>query len=59
MDSRAEIIFLALVGGIIARFILFPLPDARVHGAYLTPLFLLLLPSIKTLLSVWKPAPAA
>ena len=59
MDSRAEIIFLALVGGIVARFILFPLPDARVHGAYLTPLFLLLLPSIKTLLSVWKPAPAA
>jgi hypothetical protein len=59
IDSRAEIIFLALVGGIIARFILFPLPDARVHGAYLTPLFLLLLPSIKTLLSVWKPAPAA
>ncbi len=59
MDARAEIIFLALVGGIIARFILFPLPDARVHGAYLTPLFLLLLPSIKTLLSVWKPAPAA
>ena len=59
MDSRAEIIFLALAGGIIARFILFPLPDARVHGAYLTPLFLLLLPSVKTLLSVWKPAPAA
>jgi hypothetical protein len=59
IDTRAEIIFLALVGGIIARFILFPLPDARVHGAYLTPLFLLLLPSIKTLLSVWKPASAA
>jgi hypothetical protein len=59
IDSRAEIIFLALVSGIIARFILFPLPDARVHGAYLTPLFLLLVPSIKTLLSVWKPAPAA
>ena len=59
MDTRAEVIFLALVGGIIARFILFPLPDARVHGAYLTPLFLLLLPSVKTLLSVWKPAPAA
>ncbi len=59
IDARAEIIFLALVGGIIARFILFPLPDVRVHGAYLTPLFLLLLPSIKTLLSVWKPAPAA
>jgi hypothetical protein len=59
LEARNEIIFLALVGGIIARFILFPLPDARVHGAYLTPLFLLLLPSIKTLLSVWKPAPAA
>jgi uncharacterized membrane protein len=59
MEVRSEIIFLALAGGIIARFILFPLPDARVHGAYLTPLFLLLLPSIKTLLSVWKPAPAA
>jgi hypothetical protein len=59
IEVRNEIIFLALAGGIIARFILFPLPDARVHGAYLTPLFLLLLPSIKTLLSVWKPAPAA
>jgi hypothetical protein len=59
IDNRAEIIFLALVGGIVARFILFPLPDARVHGAYLTPLLLLLIPSIKTLLSVWKPAPAA
>jgi hypothetical protein len=59
IDSRAEIMFLALVGGIVARFILFPLPDARVHGAYLTPLFLLLVPSIKTLLSVWKPAQAA
>ncbi len=59
IEVRDEIIFLALAGGIIARFILFPLPDARVHGAYLTPLFLLLLPSIKTLLSVWKPAPAA
>jgi Gpi18-like mannosyltransferase len=59
MDTRAEVIFLALVGGIIARFILFPLPDARVHGAYLTPLFPLLIPSIKTLLSVWKPAQAA
>ena len=59
IDPRTEVIFLALVGGIVARFILFPLPDARVHGAYLTPLFLLLLPSIKTLLSVWKPAQAA
>jgi hypothetical protein len=59
MGVRAEIIFLALAGGIIARFILFPLPDSRVHGAYLTPLFLLLVPSIKTLLSVWKPAQAA
>ena len=59
MDRRTEIIFLALVGGIAARFILFPLPDARVHGAYLTPLLLLLLPSVKTLLGVWKPASAA
>lgn len=56
VDLRMEIIFLALVGGVIARFILFPLPDARVHGAYLTPLLLVLLPSIKTLLSVWRPA---
>lgn len=59
INARSEIIFLALVGGIIARFILFPLPDARVHGAYLTPLFLLLLPSIQALLSIWKPAQAA
>ncbi len=59
IEVRTEVIFLALAGGIIARFILFPLPDARVHGAYLTPLFLVLLPSIKTLLSVWKPAKAA
>jgi hypothetical protein len=59
IEGRNEIIFLALAGGIIARFILFPLPDARVHGAYLTPLFLLLLPSIKTLLCVWKPVQAA
>ena len=58
IGRRADILFLALLGGIIARFILFPLPDARLHGAYLAAMFLLLLPSIKTMLGVWKPVSA-
>jgi hypothetical protein len=53
------LIFLALVLGIIARFILFPLPDVRIHGAYLLAAAMLLLPSVRILLGVWaKPKSA-
>jgi hypothetical protein len=47
---REDAIIMALVGGVIARFILFPLPDARIHGAYLAPIFLFMLPSLHALI---------
>ncbi len=45
LGSREDALIIALVAGVIGRFILFPLPDTRIHGAYLTPLLLLLLPA--------------
>jgi hypothetical protein len=51
--SRDELIIAALILGVVARFVLFPLPDVRLHGAYLVAALMLLLPSVKNLLSVW------
>lgn len=45
LGSREDALIIALVAGVIGRFILFPLPDTRIHGAYLTPLLMLLLPA--------------
>jgi hypothetical protein len=47
LGAREDAIIIALVGGVIARFMLFPLPDVRIHGAYLTPLVLFLIPSLQ------------
>jgi hypothetical protein len=54
--DREGLIFLAICFGVMARFVLFPLPDVRVHGAYLLAAAMLLLPTVKTLLGVWSAA---
>jgi hypothetical protein len=51
--DRGGVIFVALTAGVAARFVLFPLPDVRLHGAYIISAAMVLLPSMRTLLSVW------
>jgi hypothetical protein len=50
LGTREDAVIMALVGGVIARFLLFPLPDVRIHGAYLTPMFLLMIPAMQSIL---------
>lgn len=58
LGPREDALIIALVAGVIGRFILFPLPDTRIHGAYLTPMLMLLLPAAKTWLAGAKSDPA-
>jgi Gpi18-like mannosyltransferase len=51
LSAREDALIIALVAGVIGRFILFPLPDTRIHGAYLTPLLVLLLPAVTAYLT--------
>ena len=59
LGPREDALVIALVAGVVGRFILFPLPDTRIHGAYLTPLAMLLLPAalvwLRGLKTVSKP----
>lgn len=47
LESKADILVLALVAGVIGRFVLFPLPDTRIHGAYLAPMLMAMIPAIR------------
>jgi hypothetical protein len=49
LNPKADILVIALVAGVIGRFILFPLPDTRIHGAYLAPMLMAMLPAIVAL----------
>ncbi len=51
LGAREDAIIIALVGGVIARFMLFPLPDVRIHSAYLTPLLLFMIPAIQAFMN--------
>jgi hypothetical protein len=46
LTTKADVLVIALVAGVIGRFILFPLPDTRIHGAYLAPMLMAMLPAI-------------
>ncbi|MGB8817371.1 MAG: hypothetical protein WCC66_05555 [Rhizobiaceae bacterium] len=46
LDAKADVLVMALVAGVFGRFILFPLPDTRIHGAYLAPMLMVMLPAI-------------
>jgi hypothetical protein len=50
LSAREDAVIIALVGGVIARFLLFPLPDVRIHGAYLAPMFLFMIPALDAFL---------
>ena len=51
IGSHHDVLIMALVGGTIGRFILFPLPDTRIHGAYLIVLLMALIPAISLALA--------
>jgi hypothetical protein len=57
LGPREDALVIALVAGVMGRFILFPLPDTRIHGAYLTPLLMVLLPATITWLATARVAP--
>jgi hypothetical protein len=44
--TKEDVLVIALVAGVFGRFILFPLPDTRIHGAYLAPMLMAMLPAI-------------
>lgn len=46
LSAKADVLVIALVAGVLGRFILFPLPDTRIHGAYLAPMLMAMLPAI-------------
>ena len=50
LSVREDVLVMALVGGVIGRFLLFPLPDTRIHGAYLVVLLLTLIPAMSAAL---------
>ncbi len=59
LGPREDALIIALVAGVIGRFILFPLPDTRIHGAYLTPLMMAMLPAITAWPKSLRPAAKA
>ena len=46
LSTKADVVVIALVAGVFGRFILFPLPDTRIHGAYLAPMLMAMLPAV-------------
>ncbi len=56
LGPREDALVIALVAGVIGRFILFPLPDTRIHGAYLAPLLMVMLPAAIAWLATVKVA---
>jgi hypothetical protein len=51
LDRRAAVLFAALVLGVAAKFVLFPIPDTRVYFPNLIPPFLLLAPLLMAIVA--------